>query len=358
MDLVNSRTAQDKPPAILIADDDPALSLLLQQFLKNQHYLTYLANNGDDALVLCGQHNIDLVLLDAIMPRKDGFVTCELIKQKYPRLPVLMLTGLDDDESVERAFNAGADDYITKPVNWSVFKHRLSKTLDYYGAITLEENSNRKPGLSDQLGARVELASGDTVNVSLQLEEELYQSLAFPTIRQQLIRAINEYQHLKQQHPSILTLSIPMLPCRCESHVYLELLDELVKSHNLEYKELEIRIHEHHLTRPHALQLIHKLSSRPVSIAICHFSFSINSLVFAQNLSCHRILLNLPDIAHVMHDEKAAQWLEQGLAMYRELDIQLVAEGIENDADLKLAARLECDFGSGPLIQQSFKEKT
>lgn len=355
MDLESPRINQSTSPSILIADDDPALSLLLKQFLLNQHYQTFVTSRGEEALAICSEEHVDLVILDAIMPGQDGFETCKILKQKYPRLPVLILTSLDDDESVERAFAAGADDYITKPVNWSVFKHRLSKTLDYYGAISQEEHLLKKPGKADLMGARIELASGKLVTISLELEEELYQSLSFPTIRQQLVRAIQEYRDQKADHPDIQSLSIPMLPCRCDPRVYMDLLDELVKSHHLDYKELEIRVHESHLARPAALQMLLLLASRPLRIAICHFSFSINSLVFAQNMRCDRILLNLPDIAHFMNQENATAWIENGLAMYRDRDIELVGDGIETEIDLKLATRLGCRYGAGPMFQKKLK---
>ena len=85
-----------------------------------------MAENGQDGIELCMRCEPNLVLLDVVMPAMDGFATCQAIR----RLPtgefiqVLMVTGLDDVESIERAFEAGADGFITKPINWVMLGHR------------------------------------------------------------------------------------------------------------------------------------------------------------------------------------------------------------------------------------------
>lgn len=116
---------------VVLADDDASFRLLLRRVLENEGYLVMEASDGEEALRICETNHPDLVLLDAIMPDKDGFATCSELQTRdwARRVPVLMLTGLDDEQSIERAFSVGAFDYITKPVNMSVLKQRVRRML-------------------------------------------------------------------------------------------------------------------------------------------------------------------------------------------------------------------------------------
>lgn len=98
------------------------------------------AENGQQAIALYHRHQPDLVLLDAIMPEMGGFECCIQLRQApgpgqspvqlmVDHAPVLMITTLEDAESVDRAFASGATDYITKPVNWALFRQRLQRLL-------------------------------------------------------------------------------------------------------------------------------------------------------------------------------------------------------------------------------------
>ncbi|MEM7252168.1 MAG: EAL domain-containing protein [Pseudomonadota bacterium] len=116
---------------ILIVDDDRTMRLLLRHALERDGYDVNEAENGVQALEAFEQEHPDIVLMDAAMPELDGFGACAEL-QKLPggrETPVLMITGLDDDESVERAFYSGATDYITKPVNWAVLRQRVRRMV-------------------------------------------------------------------------------------------------------------------------------------------------------------------------------------------------------------------------------------
>jgi|SRR5579864_5471378 len=116
---------------ILVADDDPTTRFMLCQTALDEGYQVIEAANGVEALHLIEQRHPSLVLLDALMPELDGFGVC-LELQKMPearRPPVLMITGLDDRESVDRAFAVGAVDYITKPIHWPVLRQRIHRLL-------------------------------------------------------------------------------------------------------------------------------------------------------------------------------------------------------------------------------------
>ena len=121
------KDTQDRPkPLALVVDDDPTLRLYTCAALKKAGFEAVEADGGAIALNLFPATMPDLVLLDLMMPDMDGFETCKAIR----RLPggrytqILMVTGLDDNASIERAFDAGANDFVTKPINWTMLTHK------------------------------------------------------------------------------------------------------------------------------------------------------------------------------------------------------------------------------------------
>ncbi len=129
---------------VIVVDDDPAIQLLVIECLeqaKDFRVLTCL--NGESALELLEETETDIVLLDINMPGIDGIETCRRVRKhhQYHQLPILMMTGMDDIDSINQSYEAGATDFITKPLNWPLLIHHLrymlkaSKTLienDYY----------------------------------------------------------------------------------------------------------------------------------------------------------------------------------------------------------------------------------
>lgn len=118
-------------PVILIADDDPSIRLVLRYTMIQSGYQVIEVANGLEAVQAVIKQIPDLILMDAVMPEMDGFRATEEIKKinGCQEVPILMATSLDDDKSIERAFEVGACDFITKPFNWSVLKHRTTRML-------------------------------------------------------------------------------------------------------------------------------------------------------------------------------------------------------------------------------------
>ncbi len=118
-------------PLILVVDDSQLIRVKLRNVLESDGYSVAEAADGIIALELYGRLNPDMVLLDAIMPEMDGFAVCSRIKKHSPgdSTPVLMVTTLDDEKSVNLAFESGATDYITKPIHWAVLRHRVRRLL-------------------------------------------------------------------------------------------------------------------------------------------------------------------------------------------------------------------------------------
>lgn len=116
---------------ILIVDDDPFIRAMLRRYLEKELYNVIEACHGEEALTICRRLRPDIVLLDALMPVMDGFTCCQQLQQMPmgDRIPVLMITGLEDEVSVDEAFAAGATDYVTKPIHWAVLRQRVRRLL-------------------------------------------------------------------------------------------------------------------------------------------------------------------------------------------------------------------------------------
>ncbi len=120
------------PPLILIVDDDEVVRQILCEKVQADGYQVRIARNGEEAIVIYQEIQPDLVLMDGLMPGMDGFECCEQLKQLPggDLTPVLMITGLDDSASLDRAYAVGAADYITKPIHWAVLRQRVKHILD------------------------------------------------------------------------------------------------------------------------------------------------------------------------------------------------------------------------------------
>ncbi|HMV58068.1 MAG TPA: response regulator, partial [Nitrospira sp.] len=118
-------------PKILIADDDPLARLFVKNALEPAGMIVLEATGGKDALTKFEAIGPDLVILDIMMPDMDGYLTCSRIRSlpRGKRVPILVLTGLDDAQSIGQAYQHGATDFITKPVNATILCHHVRYML-------------------------------------------------------------------------------------------------------------------------------------------------------------------------------------------------------------------------------------
>src|SRR5688572_8278447 len=115
----------------LIVDDDTGLRMLARESLEQSGLLVEEAGDGVSGLAAFERLQPDIVLLDVMMPRMDGFEACTQLRRlsRGANTPVLMMTGLDDNASIERAYESGATDFITKPISWPILGHRVRYML-------------------------------------------------------------------------------------------------------------------------------------------------------------------------------------------------------------------------------------
>jgi predicted signal transduction protein with EAL and GGDEF domain/DNA-binding response OmpR family regulator len=118
-------------PKVLLVDDDEVNLLLTAIALRERGFAITEASSGERALQMLADWTPDIIVLDAMMPGLDGFATCRELRLMpgFENIPVLMLTGLDDDASITRAYQAGATDFFVKSTQWSLLAGRLRYLL-------------------------------------------------------------------------------------------------------------------------------------------------------------------------------------------------------------------------------------
>ena len=133
MTLQHSPDVDDTPerPNVLLVDDDDLALMLTAEALRGRGFEITEASSGEQALAMLTDWTPDIIVLDAMMPGLDGFDTCHTLRESpgFENMPVLMLTGLDDEVSINRAYQVGATDFFVKSTQWSLLSGRLRHVL-------------------------------------------------------------------------------------------------------------------------------------------------------------------------------------------------------------------------------------
>lgn len=131
---------------VLVVDDERAHRLMLRAHLEDEGYGVVEAGDGQAALVQLDSEPVDLVLLDQVMPRMDGVETLARIKAARPELPVLMMTAFGSIDNAVKALKAGADDYLTKPLDVEEVLIKVGRRLEQAALIRRVEDQARRLG--------------------------------------------------------------------------------------------------------------------------------------------------------------------------------------------------------------------
>jgi len=185
------RDTASHPACILVVDDDRATRFALRNVLEEEGYVVVEAHDGSNALDRCRERTPDLILMDARMPVMDGFSACQFIKEheEYAHIPVLIITGLEDDDSIERAFAVGATDYVSKPLNFSVLRRRIAHLMNASRA----EHTMRRLAYSDALtGLPNRVQFTNQLNRLLQARRDQGESVAVMFIDIDRFKLIND----------------------------------------------------------------------------------------------------------------------------------------------------------------------
>ena len=140
-------TAAESPVRVLVADDDAILREIARATLEAAGFSVQVVSSGDAAVAACALRLPDVALLDVEMPLGNGYQACANIRMLPggATLPIVMVTGLDDSASIDLAYEAGATDFVVKPLNWTLLAHRIryvlrgARTLD---ALQVSEHKN------------------------------------------------------------------------------------------------------------------------------------------------------------------------------------------------------------------------
>ncbi len=119
------------PAKVMFADDDPSMRILIRESLEQVGFTVCEASSGNELLELLDVDRPEVILLDVMMPGIDGYAVCQEIRKrpegKY--IPILLVTGRDDAESINMAYDVGGTDFISKPINWELLGHRVKHLL-------------------------------------------------------------------------------------------------------------------------------------------------------------------------------------------------------------------------------------
>jgi DNA-binding response OmpR family regulator len=122
------------PAKVLIVDDEPNIVISLQFLMKKAGYQTSVARDGDEALLEVERFRPDLVLLDVMMPRRDGYEVCQMLRNSgWTDLKIVMLTAKGRETEMTKGLTVGADAYVTKPFSTAELVDTVNRLLGHGG---------------------------------------------------------------------------------------------------------------------------------------------------------------------------------------------------------------------------------
>jgi DNA-binding response OmpR family regulator len=134
---------------VLLCEDDPNLGELLCEYMNAKGFNTTLASDGVESLKQFKRGNYNFIILDVMMPLKDGFTVAKEIRQEDKHTPILFLTAKSLKEDTLKGFEAGGDDYLTKPFSMEELIVRINAILKRTNPMLTEENSEVEINLGD-----------------------------------------------------------------------------------------------------------------------------------------------------------------------------------------------------------------
>lgn len=237
------KSAHAQPLLVFIVDDDKGMRSLLRQLLESENLQVIEVCNGAEALKLYHHHLPDLILLDAMMPIMDGFTCCQQLCQCRPErpVPILMITSLKDEASIVRAFEAGASDYVTKPINELVLRQRVQKLIQQFRLMQQVQRMN-------------EVLANYTQTLNLAIQErtaKLERSLEFEAVLKHITDHVREsldqetiLQRVVQELANVLGLvrcNVALYNANRQiSHVQYEFITS-----GVDYQHRTIQMHHH-----------------------------------------------------------------------------------------------------------------
>jgi DNA-binding response OmpR family regulator len=152
---------------ILVIEDDQRIAELLQRGLKEKGFASDLAYDGLSGKKLALQNNYDLIIMDIILPKIDGLDLCKQIRENRPDTPIIMLTALGTTDDKVEGFDAGADDYLVKPVEMRELLVRIRVLLKRHSKISSNSGNILKySGIEMNLHTKIVNRDGVEINLT------------------------------------------------------------------------------------------------------------------------------------------------------------------------------------------------
>jgi len=205
---------------ILVVDDVVDNIQVAMNVLKEDNYNLTFALNGEEALSLTNENDYDLILLDIMMPGLDGYDVCKLIKlnPEKKEIPIIFLTAKTDIESISKAFNLGAVDYITKPFNPDELLSRTRNHVELYKSRQLLAQNNLSLKIKHKLEtARLLTELEKTQREIIYILAELTEAVSDET-GQHIKRVANISRLLAHYHPTLTEDDVDTIYCAAPMH--------------------------------------------------------------------------------------------------------------------------------------------
>ncbi len=186
---------------ILIVEDDLSIQALLHDFIQEAGHSVILASDGVEALAKYSEQDFDLVLLDVMLPKIDGYGVCEVIRQKSD-VPIIMLTALDGEENQIRGLNLQADDYITKPFSMPVLLRKIAAVLRRSSKLKCIPQTMSYRNLKLDLDGYKAYAGGEGIDLTpreFEILRELLVNRGRILTRQNLLQTIWKYEFFGEE---------------------------------------------------------------------------------------------------------------------------------------------------------------
>lgn len=388
-------------PRILVVDDEPVNVEVLVRRLGVRRFKVLTANCGEAALRVIREDRPELVLLDIMMPGMSGVeVLAEIRKsQNAAELPVIMLTAKNDKETMLATIGGGANDYITKPIDFDVLLVRMAVQLNvraaFHRAVAEQARLQRRLDVRARLE---EMGLGDTEKRTL-LMNELHRGMSegqvqllyqpklqlrsgvidsaealmrwnspslgpipadqFIPLAEEtgdiraltewaLARAIEDHQRLAQSGHK-LRFAVNMSASLVCDHAFADHVLGMVaaapEAISLELTESAI------LDNPEqAIDNLKRFAVAGVRIAIDDYGAGLSSLSYIQRLPVHEIKIDRMFISNLTSSHRDPLLVRSTIELAHALDLEVVAEGIENAETLALLAAMGCDAAQGYFI--------
>ncbi len=150
---------------ILIAEDDDTLRNILEMFFSKNGFETDAVDNGIDACSYADKNRYDIVILDIMMPGKDGREVCKYIRGKYD-VPVIFLTALGNEEDIVKGYEVGADEYISKPFSSKVLLVKVNALISRYHGLLIKDGRITADEITIEPARRYVAVEGNPVDLA------------------------------------------------------------------------------------------------------------------------------------------------------------------------------------------------